>query len=1216
MSTKGRTPKPAGKTASRAAATTARKTARKTALKTARKTAGPTARKTPRKAAAAAAVPVRKKDTTKLLGRFGVDFIAPRDEQVERSRAAPPSATPPARARARAGAPAPTGAGATRAGPGAEAAPEENPALMRLQALADRDAPAARGPMAPVDTTRANWTPMGPLAVPNGQTYGGARVLISGRVTAIAPHPTNGNTIFIGTSRGGVWRTQDGGNTWAALCDDQPSLAIGALGIGTNNPDVLYAGTGEGNVQYYSSAYPQSSAPGVYLGVGVLRSTNGGATWTHHAAPLLGNHSFYRIAVDRGNANRAFAATSKGLCRTTNGTAWVALSGGGLPVITGTNVPDPVIACTDVLIDRSDASGNTVYAAFWHSGIYKSTNALAASPTFTLLATGLPLGNTTSRISLAQSASSPAHKYAMVASSGDAFLGLYRTSNAAGTSWELCTSSATIALYGAFTSDVLVDPTTPNVVYVSGVEFYKCQRNVTTGAWSVTNIGGQIHPDSHCCAIHPTLNQTIYSGNDGGFYISRNGGATWDDSANEGLCLLQYEAIDNHGSSDALVQGGTQDNGTQQYRNSPVHYHSADGDGGYCTVSKTNGNNVTHAYYGNSPQRSTAGGRFGTYSGVGTGLNGSGLFYPPAAISPSSERMAWATQVVNIDDAMGSGGWPGSGVALPGINGRVSAVSFSSNALIYCATTSGQVYRLDLSGTTWTARALHAAPLPTGQWIWDVQSVPGSPNTVLVVYSGFGLAQHVWRGTVPASGAATWVAVSSGLPDVPMYALALASATLWFVGTDIGVYRSVDAGGSWINFSQGLPNTAIYDLRLRQGSNLLRAATHGRGLWEMRTDLATQPTVDIFVRDHFMDAGRPPSAAAVPAAWDDPTRYVALNDACYWWQCADIKADAPPAWQLLPGEVNYLNFETRLVHENPEKGNQNRVYVQVHNRGPQPATNVTVKIMTAGASLGLPDLPADFWSAWPNSTGGAHWTPVGTPQTIATLEPLRPTVLQWDWTPPLGADAHSCMLVVIDSPSDPVPAATKAVFNIAQLVTTEKRAGLKNLHVVNLLPSVVQPIPLYLYGSAAVRGGYLVRIPPLSHPAFSVGLLLSKVQSEQLAGGTLPAGLRATRFAASDLAKMKESWLRRELRREESWQRVLDLFDVTRLYTVDSRSRGVELPMAIRAGARETAMLVVRTGDLQQVEPGPLATWTLQQASTAGRLVGGSTFVFKRIRAG
>jgi hypothetical protein len=874
-----------------------------------------------------------------------------------------------------------------------------------------------------------------------------------------------------------------------------------------------------------------------------------------------------------------------------------------------------VIACTDVLIDRSDTTGNTVYAAFWGSGIYRSTNALAASPTFTQVTTGLPAGNTTSRISLKQSASSPAHKYAMISSSADAFLGLYRTTNAAGTTWELCTNSATIELYGAFTSDVNVDPTTPDVVYVTGVELYKCQRNAMTSVWSVSNIGGNIHPDSHTFGFHPTLNQTIYSGNDGGFFVSRNGGATWDDTPNEGLCLMQYEAIDNHGSSDAVVQGGTQDNGTQQYRNSPVHYHSADGDGGYCTVSKTNGNNVTHAYFSNSVERSTTAGEFGTYSGISSGLNGSGLFYPPAAISPTSERMAWATTVINIDDAMGTGAWPGTGVTLPGITGKVSAVSFTTDTLIYCATTTGQVYRLDLSGGTWTARALHAAPLPAGQWIWDVSSLPGSNNTIVVAFSGFGLAQHVWRGTVPASGTATWTAVSTGLPDVPMYALSLATATQWYVGTDIGVFRSTNAGANWSNYSQGLPNTAIYDLRQRPGSNLLRAATHGRGLWEVRTDLASQPIVDIFVRDHIMDTGRPPSGAGVTAAWPDSTRYVALNDPCFWWQCADIKTDAPPDWQLLPSEVNYLNFETRLIHESPEIGNQNRVYVQVHNRGPLPANDVTVKVMTAGASAGLPDLPADFWTAWPNSMGDANWTPVGTPQTIPSLDALRPTVLEWNWIPPAGSDAHTCALVVIDSADDPIPASTKAIFNIAQLVTTEKHVGLKNLHLVNLLPDSTRPLVLHLYGSRTLKSRYLLHLPPLTHPELRMTMLVSNALSKRLTATGLPKGLKATRLASTDLARVKAYWQKNEMRTDASWERFLKTFDVTRQFSVSGRVP-VEVPLGIKAAGPEDVMFLLRTGALKKTGGAPLATLTVQQTTTGGQLVGGSTFVFKAAKPG
>ena len=370
------------------------------------------------------------------------------------------------------------------------------------------------------------------------------------------------------------------------------------------------------------------------------------------------------------------------------------------------------------------------------------------------------------------------------------------------------------------------------------------------------------------------------------------------------------------------------------------------------------------------------------------------------------------------------------------------------------------------------------------------------------------------------------------------------------------------------------------------------------------------------MRDHIMDTGRPPSDAPAAAAWADPTRHVALNDTCYWWQCADIKTDAPPAWQLAPDEVNYLNFETRLVHENAEKGNQNRVYVQVHNRGPLPATNVTVKLMTAGASAGLPDLPADFWSAWPNSAGGDGWTPVGAPQMIPTLEALRPAVLQWDWTPPADADAHSCMLVVMDSASDAIPAATKAVFNIAQLVTTEKRAGLKNVHVVNLLADTLHPIPFHLHGSAALRGAYLLRLPPLPHPELSLALLLPKAWSKRLTAAKMPKGLKAAKLPATQLNRIKDHWLKREVRSEASWAAFLKTYDTTRSFSLDARSKGVELPLSVKAGAKESIMLLMQTAKKFKAARGPLATLTLTQttADAGRRLVGGSTFVFQAVK--
>jgi hypothetical protein len=201
---------------------------------------------------------------------------------------------------------------------------------------------------------------------------------------------------------------------------------------------------------------------------------------------------------------------------------------------------------------------------------------------------------------------------------------------------------------------------------------------------------------------------------------------------------------------------------------------------------------------------------------------------------------------------------------------------------------------------------------------------------------------------------------------------------------------------------------------------------------------------------------------------------------------------------------------------------------------------------------------------------------------------------------------------VVDSPSDPVPASTKAVFDIWQLITTEKRAGLKNLHVVNLLPNVITPLPLGLNASALVKGGYLLRIPALVHPALSLGLVLSKALSERMGTTDLPKGLKVKRLSAADVELVKRHWLKREVRSEAAWEQVLKTYDLSRQFSLEARSKGVDLPVAIRAGRTESVMLLVRSGDLKTVKPGVVAKLTVQQTSARGALVGGSTYVFKR----
>jgi photosystem II stability/assembly factor-like uncharacterized protein len=929
----------------------------------------------------------------------------------------------------------------------------KNLAQLRLDALREKAAAVARRSgtiVRPVSLGANNWVQLGPTVIPNGQgsSSSGARVNVTGRITGIVVDPTSPSTIYLAAAGGGVWKTVDGGVTWFAKSDNEMSLAIGALAMAPSDHNRLYAGTGEGSIFYLVQNLPFSVSNEDYYGVGVLRSSDGGDTWAHVGSADLTGAAFYRIAVHPTNPDVLFGATTYGLMRSQDGGAtWTAITS-GLPALSTS-----VISCTDVAYDPGNA--NRAWCAFWGSGIYRTGDANAATPTWTKLTTGLPAAGI-SRIAFALAPSNHDAIFALIADSPvntAPAKGVYGSIDG-GDTWSTITTSLTIV--GSYTLNIAVDVSTPDVIYVSGRELYRCVQS--GGAWTVTNVGTRIHVDNHAFASHPTNNLQIYAGTDGGIYKSADGGSTWDDSINEGPVITQFEFIDQHPLSDAQVIGGTQDNGTEMFRNSLVFYHSADFDGGQAGIDPANPNNVIHTFSQRGIERSIAAGKFGTYSDISNGLSGPVLFYPPWTYDDTnSDNVAFGTNALRLSSAQGTDSWLTS-ITLPGIgNGRVSAIHYVGSSLIYCGTSNGLVYKTMNSGSTWTATQVSASPLPA-RWIWDIFLVPGMTDVLVLTMAGYGTA-HVWKGTL-SGGNWTWADVSgtppNRLPDAPANALEIdpTAPDTMYVGTDVGVWATTDGGANWGLFSDGLPNVAVYDLKLHAPTRLLRAATHGRGLWERQLDGAGAADIRLVIRDHVMDTGRlTPSPSGLASAWEDPGRQVNLGDPLFWWNCADVKVDSPVggSYQMPVASVDYVAFERALEHRNPQRGTLNRVYVQVQNRGVLPASNVVVKILYADATPGLPDLPSDFWTAFPGNSGmPSPWTPIGAAQTITSLRPEHPAVLEWDWTPPMSAAAHSCLLVVASCIQDS-PGVKSLVLD--SLVTQNRQVGLKNLHIIDALPS-------------------------------------------------------------------------------------------------------------------------------------------------------------------
>jgi len=697
------------------------------------------------------------------------------------------------------------------------------------------------------------WTPIGPRptnVLPEDGPGGAGSPYAAGRVTALAVDPRNANTIYLGGMGGGVWKTTDGGQNWAPLTDDQPSLAIGSIALAPSNPDIVYVGTGE-----------QNNSGDSYYGAGVLKSSDGGSTWTQLGGPFVGPFGSSRVsgggarigalAVHPADPNTVLAAvdrsstTASGIYRTTDGgITWTLVLSGAVG--------------TDVVFNPANAS--IVYAALGSvggnakNGVYKSTDGGAtwnvpSGPGIT----AFPTANV-GRIALALAPSSPNTLYAGVQiSTSGSLLGMYKTTDGAQTWGRLLTPD--YCTPQCFYNNVIrVNPANPNLVVAGGLPPWRS----TDGGVTWTNIaigstGLTAHTDHHALAFSSD-GSVLYDGDDGGVFRTSNLSAAspaWT-NLNATLNITEFSSnVSIHPTDPHIAFGGTQDNGTQGYTGGPAWDQYVGGDGGSTAIDPA----IPSIWYGmfpgggiyklsGVPSLADLQTRFVSESSVlrnGIAAGERNLFYPRLVMDPSNPlRLYYGTQrLYQTND--GAGTWTAISPDLTASNSGVIdaiAVSPSLPRVVAVGTNNGKVQVTDSAdqgaAAVWNDRSAGLPGRAVSQVICDLLD----PSTLYITLSGFSRfltndnAGHVFKTT---DFGQTWTDISGVLPNIPVNDIVLDPDVpdTVYIATDIGVFQSSDGGQTWSTFSEGLPRVLVGGLNLHRPSRTLRAVTQGRGMWDM-----------------------------------------------------------------------------------------------------------------------------------------------------------------------------------------------------------------------------------------------------------------------------------------------------------------------------------------------------------------------------------------------
>ena len=685
---------------------------------------------------------------------------------------------------------------------------------------------------------------------------------VSGRTRAIVPDVGDPSldTWFVASVGGGIWKTTDAGATWRELTAAWPNLGTATLVQTPSNPDVLYAGTGEGFNNFAA-----------VFGAGIFKSTDRGETWTQLAS-TADNPAFTtvtRLLVDPHDADHVLASTWEGnrlgtpltntyLFRSTDGGAtWQQVYQGA--------VEHNYLGRADQLV-ATPGNFDVLYATLNGTGVLKSTD---GGQTWALASDGLAphLGG---RLEMAIAPNDPNRLY--LSAEDQRAKSIFYLSTDAGATWKLGVPTQPELMdwlggQGWYDNAIAVHPFDPNRVFLGGVYLMEAQLGTATGTTVeialsyVANVYSSIpaeskgvHPDQHHLlpVVRDAAQQQyrLLVANDGGVAFSDDDGDTflqtggWRTLAGglQGLNTAQFYGVDKMNGADRYL-GGTQDNGTW--------YSDADPDAAstWTYAPSGDGMEVTWHYYDPDWMIETV--QNGVYLRTKDGgANWASLDTPDLGLSTFLTRVAKSNQNPNLLFGVVDGGvirsddfgdsW--TEVAMPDPCWHLSLtmavrISLADPANVWAGAASSDTCPLFVS-TDAGLSFQKATPFPVATLgpMTNVATHPSDPNTAYALFSQAGLpkilkTKNLGQTWTDISGYGNGSASTNGFPDVAVYDLLVMPHDpdhLW-AGTEIGLFVSENGGASWQYADNGLPAVSIWQLRVVNDEVVV--ATHGRGVW-------------------------------------------------------------------------------------------------------------------------------------------------------------------------------------------------------------------------------------------------------------------------------------------------------------------------------------------------------------------------------------------------